>query len=229
MDRRRAKPSEAKSLLYTPQKGDEFVVCVNNHERFCVWSPNKDVMLLFVNPPKGQRVARMPGLSRNPMAEAHDQDRMSPVIFPKWFIRTPGKRPNVKEWPKHAHYLWGALHVNAWRNPETSLSVHFGAQNLHEFPFSLHQYFSGTDRSTIQHAVREAVVRGTFRNHPGKKQVKMGIHSPQIGVTGPRIEDLPQLRSELDRLLQNPRLMSKVKEQRELDLSFLANLQHNPQ
>lgn len=231
MDRRYAKPKDAKSLLYTPHKGDQFVVCVNNHDRFAAWSPNKDVVLLFVNPTGG----RLPstGLLSRMRAPAESGPYMSPEIFPQWFIRTRGRNPDVKSWPKHAHYLWAALHMNAWRNPETSLQIHYGINKTEDIPFQLHQYFGGNaggvDRSTLQHAVREAVQRGTFRNYPGKKQLKMGIRSPQVNVTGPCLEDLRGLRRQLDELMKNPRLMSKVKGEKEIDFSFLKNLQKNPQ
>jgi hypothetical protein len=216
LDRRHGPKTDAKSLLYTPSKQDQFVVAANAHDRFAVWSANKNVILLFVN--TGHYSARYSEVTT-----------MDANIFAQWFVRTQGRSPAVKSWPLHAHYLWASIHMNAWRNPETKLRMTSGHAEHHEdgpFEFADGMGVGNIDRQTITHAVRESVTRGVFRNLPNsKKQV------PQLfsgGGYGPRLQDLPGMRSKLENMMRNPRLVSKAKKQKELDFAFLMNVKENP-
>jgi len=139
-------------VLYIPSKSDEFIVAANNYNRFAVWSPNANVVLLFVNPlekkgpqRKGNRSYGRPG--RRPVAVAimpedipgrrselpHDGKpgpRMSPEIFSRWFIRTPKRNPRLDEWPDHAWYLNACLQLNVVRAGSSGLT--------NRLPFQLH-------------------------------------------------------------------------------------------
>jgi hypothetical protein len=154
---------------------------------------------------------------------------MDANIFAQWFVRTQGRSPAVKTWPPHAHYLWASIHMNAWRNPETTLRMNSGHTEHSEdgpFEFADGMGVDNVDRQTIVHAVRESVTRGVFRNLPNsKKQV------PQLfsgGGYGPRLKDLPKFRASLESMMRNPRLVSKAKKQKELDFAFLMNVKENP-
>jgi len=216
LDRRYGPKGDPKSLLYTPGKQDQFVVAVNNHERFAVWGPNKNVVLLFVNSGDGGRFGRTAVMDAS--------------IFAQWFMRTQGRSPAVKNWPVHAHYLWASIHMNAWRNPENQLRMTSGhAEHTEDNPF---EFADGMgvdtiDRQTIAHAVRESITRGIFRNFPNSKKKTPQLFSGQ--GYGPRLQDLPNLRSKLEDMMRNPRLVSKAKKNKDLDFAFLMNVQENPQ
>lgn len=214
LDRRYGPKEDPKALLYTPGKQDHFIVAVNNHDRFAVWSPNKDVVLLFVN--GSQDVFG-------------NQQRMDSERFAQWFLRTDNKRPDVSKWPDHAHFLWAALHMNAWRNPERSLQVrlHGMGQENYDLPFDLAKGMGvdGVDRTTISVAVKESVTRGVFRNLPNAKK---GIPLLFGGAgQGPELKELPELRRQLEIYTRNSRLVSKAKQTKELDMSFLMNIKEN--
>ncbi len=217
LDRKYGPKKDPRSLLYTPSKQDQFIVSVNNHGRFAVWSPNKNVVLLFVN-----RTAD--GLNNR-------RTVMDASIFAQWFVRTQDRSPAVKTWPTHAYYLWASIHMNAWRNPKIQLRMQSGhAERTEDGPF---EFADGLgvdeyDRQKISHAVRESIQRGIFRNFPNnKKQI------PQLfsgGGFGPRLQDLPRMRSELENIMRNPRLVSKAKQSKDIDFTspFLPNVQENP-
>lgn len=216
LDRKVGQKEDPKSLLYTPGKQDPFVVAINNHDKFAVWSPNKDVILMFINHPSSELyVARK---------------SMDPDIFAQWFVRTTDKNPDVAAWPRHAYFLWAALHMNAWRNPERSLQVRFNNCRMEEeydLPFAMAKSLGvdGVDNPTIAEAVRESVTRGVFRNLPNSRKT-----SPQIfggSNCGPSLKDLPRLRRNLESYAKNSRLISKARTQKELDLSFLMNIKEN--
>ncbi len=220
LDRRYGPKGDPKSLLYTPSKQDQFIVSVNNHGRVAVWVPNKNVVLLFVNRSQ-DAVGRY---------STGSDVTMDSNIFAQWFVRTQGRKPAVKTWPIHAHYLWASIHMNGWRNPKAQLRMHSGhVEHTEDGPF---EFADGLgvdecDRQTISHAVRESVKRGIFRNFPNsKKQI------PQLfsdGGFGPRLQDLPNLRLTLENMMRNPRLVSKAKQDKKIDLASLMNVQDNPQ
>lgn len=213
LDRRSFGPkTEAGSLLYTPNKQDPFVVMVNNHNRFAVWSPNKDVVLLFINPQEGY---------------GSIEEYMNPEIFAQWFLRSSGKNPDVRSWPLHAHYIWASLHMNAWRNRHSPLKFHVRGAEPEEAPFVNHLSISpgSVERQTISEAVREAVTHGVFRNLPDSK--KRVPHLFGGSGFGPNLREVSQLRSKLETLMRNPRLVSKAKQEKGVDFSFLMNVQKN--
>ena len=215
LDRRYGPKGDPKSLLYTPSKQDQFIVAVNNHDRFAVWSTNKNVVLLFVNRAAG-------GLRGN-------ESMMDSSTFAQWFVRTQGRSPSVKSWPVYAHYLWASIHMNAWRNPETQLRMNSGhAEHTEDGPFEFADGMGAdsVDRQTLAHAVRESVTRGVFRNFPNSKK-----QTPQLfsgGGYGPRLQDLPGMRSNLQSMMSNPRLISKAKQSKDVDFAFLMNVKENP-
>ncbi len=47
--------------LYVPKKDDKFIVAVNTHNRFAVWSPNQKAVLLFLNPVQSQPAGKLRG------------------------------------------------------------------------------------------------------------------------------------------------------------------------
>jgi hypothetical protein len=213
LDRRHGYLKDPTSLIYTPNKQDQFIVAANNHGRFAVWSPNKNVILLFVN------------------ASGRDflngtEPRMNPNTFAQWFVRTQNKMPEVKKWPIYAHYLWASIHMNAWRNPGTPLAARLSTgDNTEDEPFNMAvgMGIGDVDRSTIRHAVKESITRGVFRNLARKD-----MPSPQLcggHGFGPRLSELPALRNKIENLMRNPRLVSKAKNQGDLlDFSFLNNV-----
>jgi len=216
LDRKYGPKGDPKSLLYTPSKQDRFVVTVNNYGRFAVWSPNKNVVLLFVDRDEKYSLGE-------------NQQVMNADIFAQWFVRTQGRSPVVRDWPAHAHYLWASIHMNAWRNPETQLRCNSGhVEHTEDGPFEFADGLgvNDIDRHTITHAVREAVTRGVFRNLPNSKK-----QTPQLfsgGGFGPRLQDLPGMRANLESMMRNPRLVSKAKQNKELDFAFLLNVHKNP-
>jgi hypothetical protein len=216
LDRRYGPKGEPTSLIYTPNKQDQFIVLANNHGRFAVWGSNQNVVLLFVNAAEGY-------MSRG------ERKRMDSNIFAQWFVRTQSRSPAVKKWPVFAHYLWASIHMNAWRNHEQQLQARFSTgENPEDLPFLLAESMGvdSVDRATIAHAVRESVTRGVFRNLPNSKK-----STPQLcggGGFGPSLDELPHFRSKLESLMRNPRLVSKAKTHKELDFAFLMNVKENP-
>lgn len=203
------------SLIYTPNKQDQFVVAVNNHGHFAVWGPNQNVILMFVNE------------SGNGLLET--SPRMDPNIFAQWFVRTQNKIPEVKKWPVPVHYLWGAVHMNAWRNRKSPLKTRLETgKNVENEPFVLADALgvNDFDRSAITYAVKESITRGVFRNLPNNKNI-----TPQLcggEGFGPRLDELPSLRRKIEILMKNPRLVSAAKSQKELlDFSFLNNVKNS--
>lgn len=212
LDRRFGPKEEAGSLLYTPNKQDPFIVMANNHGNFSVWSPNKDVVLLFINPHKDY---------------FDGNEYMNPKIFAQWFVKSPGRSPDVRSWPLHAHYIWGSIHMNAWRNRHTPLKFNVRGAEPEESPFT-HAKFIGpnsVERQTISEAVRESIKHGVFRNLPDRQ--KRTPHLFGGSGYGPNLREAAQLRSKLETLMRNPRLVSKAKQEEGVDFSFLMNVQKN--
>lgn len=215
LDRKYGRMKDPTSLIYTPNKQDQFVVAVNNHGNFAVWGPNQNIILMFINGSSSGLLGTSP--------------RMNPNIFAQWFVRTQNKIPEVKKWPVHVHYLWGSVHMNAWRNRGTALQTRLEmGENTENEPFVLADALGvdDFDRSLITHAVKESITRGVFRNLPNNKNV-----IPQLcggEGFGPRLDKLPYLRKKIETLMKNPRLISAAKGQKELlDLSFLNNVKNS--
>jgi len=220
LDRKHGPKGDPKSLLYTPNKQDQFIVSVDNHGRFAVWGPNKNVVLLFVN--RSQAGIEHYSLSKDITMDSN--------IFAQWFVRTQGRKPAVKAWPAHAHYLWASIHMNAWRNPKTQLRMHScRTEHTEDGPFEFANGLGvdNCDRQTIALAVRESVMRGVFRNFPNNKERTPQLFSDE--GFGPRLQDLPNLRLTLESMMGNPRLVSKAKQDKKIDFAFLMNVQKNPQ
>lgn len=205
---------EAKSLLYTPGKGDEFVVVANNYDRFCVWGINKDVLLVFVNNtinPTGMCTPRMNGR-----------------IFAQWFIHTNDRLPDMSSWPLYAHFTWATMQMNAWLNPECVLRVRYCPaqdERMADSPFlgARKMMNLGTTQDTIANAVAVSLSRGIFRREPSRGIAKPAVtpskrintFAPTTNIynghaIGPEISDLGILRETLQDLVQKPRILAKA-------------------
>jgi len=187
-------PSEAKSFLYTPSKLDEFIVAANTHERFAVWSRNKNVCLVFVKGAGG----------------SSHSTQMSPEIFARWFIRTENRRPDISSWPNYAYCLWATLQMNTWRNPHTPISFYGGTGSRENRPFAADTAISSV---TVREAVTESVHQGVFRNLTRTKNNKtpQPKYFTSMGAPGPDLKDIPILRKELEIFYRDPRIVSKAK------------------
>lgn len=205
---RHMKPSFAKEVIYTPSRGDEFIVCANARGSFCVWSPNRDVVLLFLNPlPKYQQSYGF-------------QPAMDPSIFAKWFVRTNSRRPDLNSWPNYAYQLWAALHVGGIDLADGHLRFQFQFET--SLPFAIHQHLGGLDRATLKHlsyqAIREGIFRGEqIRNHPSSGR-----------AFGPSLEHIPDMRAKIQNLCADGRLLQKAKGQKGFEYeAFVANFMNN--
>lgn len=215
LNQRHSHKNTAKELLYTPRKDDMFVVSANVHGRFCVWSPNKQVILLFANPVE----TTGPGRPRM---------MMDPHIFAQWFTRTRERWPDVTSWPRFAHYLWGSLQMNACINKATTLPFHYMPMPHNsrpwDAPFTIIGYISkDTDVATIKHAVKESVIQGNFRNEGKQAMCLAGGRG-----MGPDLGMLPRMRVDLRHLMRDPRVMARARKDKEVDFQFLMNVQQNP-
>ena len=125
-------------MIYTPNKEDKYVVCVNAGLIFSVFVPERDIVLFFINAAQRPRPhattagsSAVFGLRSTPHSLHADERtkprvkrkkkkgkeasnaRMSPALFSTWFVRTNEKVPDLRLWPDYAYAVWGSLQMNA--------------------------------------------------------------------------------------------------------------------
>ena len=187
LSRKRKGLHNIKTPLYTPNKQDKFIVAVNNNTRFAVWSSNQNVILFFGNSPSSPEEFK-PVMDRE--------------IFAQWFLKTPGRNPNVSDWPIQAHFLWASIHKNAVMNPNKRLIFKHPPLNLEDKPFIISSSIRYKEdyRKVIQQGVREAIHFGNF-----KKKFKYS------NACGPKLDDLPKLREGLKYRMEDTRIATEAK------------------
>lgn len=190
--------NKAKECIYTPSKNDEFLVTVNAWGVFGVYSVNKDVVLLFIN------------RSKEYHKRMHRPLLMDPTIFSKWFIRTPRKCPDLETWPLFPYYMRACLHLNVSSMKHEMNTPQMQIMNGPEGPFQMHSnQVGGWEKASLKAFVQASTPKGITR--PGA----WNWISAYMGH-GPRMEDLEPMRGEIMRLCSNPRLLQKIKSDKEL-------------
>ena len=190
--------SRSKSQLYHPSKDDEFMVTVNAWGTFGVYSARDDVVLLFVNPSMPSGVSHQ---SRYPL-------RMDPTIFSKWFIRTPKKYVDLTTWPEAPYFMWASLHLNMSSVQSDNAPI-FNIQNGASGPFHMGQcgnhYHRPLQRELLLKLIHQWTVRGATRPNSTWNR-----HLPS-GGSGPQLEEIPQMRREIQNICSNPRIAQQLK------------------
>lgn len=201
-------------LIHAPSRNDAFVVAANAHGRFCVWSPQGDIVLIFLN------------TDRDAPNHPRFADTMNKKLFAQWFTRTPARWPETRKWPLYAQFLRAGLHFNAIRNQ--GFHIHFSppgrASAAWDLPFDFAQrnVSNRLDQATIQQAIQEAILTGVFRN--------AGPRSWWAPTSaGPTLEALRDFREEVHRLSRHPRIASKLNKDHLAGLGpFLESVQAHP-
>ncbi len=202
--RRGLKPDRAKKLIFAPQKNDEYIVAVNAWGRFAVWSPRRDIVLLFINPEPDSRATR-----RNASVEDPDK-RMDPSIFPSWFINTNGRRVDLRQWPNYAYHLWASLHMNAISGltSKARLIPNFDADSSTLAPFQYHEQNSQWDRYDTQLRLLEGLKRGMTRRKWAGRRGQPSVSN--LGRRGITLSDLDRLDERIRQLASDPRFCKKI-------------------
>ena len=193
--------------LYIPTKKDRFVVAVNAWETFAVWGLDREAVILFCNPSDAPRV---PLSRRKPRRRDTDQ-AMSPALFAQWFIRTPGKKPDlINTWPDHAYHLWAALQMNAISHPEHLLG--YSVPPGREASFTIPHLGYDVDRANMREIVRQTIQAGLILR-------KQRRRSPAGGRTyGPHLEDISRWQEQIRRVTSDPRIRKRFKEKVTLEV-----------
>lgn len=137
--------------------------------------------------------------------------------------------PDLRSWTDWGQYLWGSLHMNSFMNSNYRLPFLYHkpkSENRWSAPFEIRNLSlpSEIDRTTIKHAVLESIKGGHFRNQ-GPRVMKVG----DLDKLSPSLENLPDMRNELNVMISNPRLLQRAKkdEEKGLDYQFLMNVKNN--
>lgn len=189
-----------KDSLYIPTKQDRFVVAVNAWETFAVWGLDREAVILFCNPSEEKHA--IPGYRK--LGRKSTDQAMNPALFAQWFIRTPGKRPDlINTWPDHAYHLWAALQMNVISNPETPLSYSIspGIETYFITP-----RYGDLKKAEMRERVRQTIQAGLILRKQRRRQ-------PAGGRTyGPHLEDIPRWQEQIRGVTANPRIRKRLKE-----------------
>ena len=181
--------------VYAPSKDDEFVVAVNAWGNFGVWCARENLMLLWINPEKTR------------VAQGLEALRMTPAHFAYWFVRTKGRKPDLREWPPYAYNLWVYLQLNAIASNGGQSGLQLPGHDKYQ-AFNGHAVFQGAGaRVDVQNYGRAAIKRGLTRPKLG------GMTSVTSGRgCGPSTWEVKEMEKSLREYLSNPRVRRKVTE-----------------
>ncbi len=203
--RLKGRPTESLENGLPPlAKTDKFVVAVNAWETFGVWNRENEIVLLFVNPPRG-RGGFGPVESGAP--------RMSPDLFARWFIRTKGRQPDLEAWPNYAYHLWAALQMNVYSGGPHR-QINYAAMLGVEAPFTLARRNDGNNRAFIREKLEQSIPFGVTRQKTRKR------HPSNEVAYGPDLRDLPTMRQEIRNITKNPHMAAKLVNYPEFMLVF---------
>ncbi len=190
-----------KVSLYLPTKQDRFVVAVNAWETFAVWGLDREAVILFCNPSEEPRAV---ATRRKPRRKDTVQ-AMSPALFAQWFIRTPGKRPDlINTWPDHAYHLWAALQMNVISHPEHPLG--YSVPPGHEASFTIPYHGREMDKVNMREIVRQTIRSGLILREERDRW-------PAGGRTyGPHLKDISRWQEQIQKVTSNPRIRKSLKE-----------------
>ena len=219
----------SKSVIYTPGRGDKYVVCVNAGLVFAVFVPGQELVLFFINRTEKTSGKAMQFQALNPITEGgrrdlqkkkgvsrENDDRMSPSLFSTWFVRSNEKMPDLRQWPDHPYAAWASLQMNAISvNGDYRLTVSLPRQydsifypnmgGLGNFGAGKKSKDRGTVRSCLQYAIKIGMTRDNYQT--GYFSTTMMGHA-----FGPRMSDIEMFRKDLRRWTKNPRTRKSLKE-----------------
>lgn len=219
----------AKSVIYTPKRGDKYVVCVNAGKVFAVFVPDRELTLFFVNAPEavGRKVVKThahggrtvqvltapktPGFGTpvKSLTDRDSNDRMSPAIFSTWFVRSDEKMPDLRQWPDPNYATWVSLQMNAISlNGDYRLAV--SIPRHHDALFyqkldGLGSFGNGKrskDRGTVRQCLQQAIRVGMTRQ---KHQTGHFNTMMMNRAFGPRMEEIDYFRKDIRGWMKNPR------------------------
>lgn len=185
--------------LYIPRKRDSFVVVVNAWETFAACNFEAKVTILFANPV--QQVTHERG-----------EPRMGPSQFATWFIRTRGKRPDLRCWPEWAYYLWASVHMNLMSSRNYQLTYYLPPEEDATFQIANH---NEADRDSVRKHLYRAIRAGETRRKPRRRASLGESHG-----YGPKLEDILRDQETLRQMVKNPRLEKRVKSAVPTDLGI---------
>ncbi len=184
---------------YHPTKDEGFLVTANAWDTFGVVGLDSGVTLLFINPatPSVQKLRGLP------------EPRMNPTMFSQWFIRTSEKKVDLSEWSDFAHYMWASFHLNLNNSPRKGMS-RWAFQPGYPGIFLYSTWDHDLSKRILSEAILYATVRGSTRpraNPSSATRHSRGVHSSGFG---PRLEEIPGMRSEIRGLCHNPRVTQRL-------------------
>ena len=228
----------SKGVIYTPNKKDKYVVCANAGLVFAVFVPEREMLLAFVNSdPKVQRediqlrtspaVAVMnssDGIHVDPPAKKKKNKqggiRMSPALFSTWFVRSNEKLPDLREWPDYAYGAWVSLQMNAISvDGDYRLAISIPRHYEHLFYSQLRggglsSYLGNfgdgkrmKDRGTVRSCLLYAIKTGMTRERAQNRHFRNVMGGQAFG---PRMEDMPQFRKNIQGWTKNPRTRKRL-------------------
>jgi hypothetical protein len=220
----------AKSVIYTPKRGDKYVVCVNAGKVFSVFVVDRDLTLFFVNAPQGPdpkrkvlkhgtstgRVVQVltapsPGYGApvKSLTDRDSSDRMSPAIFSTWFVRSDEKMPDLRMWPDPNYAAWVSLQMNAISlNGDYRLAIQIPRQHdalFYQKLDGLGAFGNGKrskDRGTVRQCLQQAIKVGMTRQ---KHQTGHFNTMTMNRASGPRMEEIDYFRKDIKGWMKNPR------------------------
>lgn len=152
-----------------------FVVVANTAQTFAVWAADS-ILLLFRN-------------------RAGDT-RISPQLFPIWFIRTPLRYPDMRKWPTSAYRLWAAWQMNGDNVGDSPLRINFPPMPRHQELFLLHDTLE-CNRDHIDEWVKRTLKRHML--HPS-----MPSAPRSSAARGPLLTDLRDMQDQLQHMRNRP-------------------------
>jgi hypothetical protein len=184
---------DASGYLYSPSKGDKFLVTVNTSETFGVYSEEKNgIALIF---PAVQGASNSRGVEKG----------ITPTTFSQWFIRTDVRFVNAQKWPLEAYYMWVSLQLDMQRAPsESRPTFHQGGD-----PFNKHCFLRNWGKSELMLFASRWISRGATRSPPKKLLSRL--------YPGPRLTDIEQMQRSIQEICANPRTLQKIKKDAKID------------
>lgn len=197
----RRREEKARKHIRRPCKNDKFLVTVNAWDMFGVYSLDTEVTLLFGNRPKLQQPVdieqKRPALTSSKMY-------MNPTIFSQWFIRTPARMIDLRNWEHAAFYMWTSLHLNLSSIRTGDAVPRFfycdEGPDIFEPNPSTHVWEGRHLVGSIEKWIPRGITRPRAANRGGYKCMPLGSFGPQL-------EEIQPMKREINaRLSSNPRV-----------------------
>lgn len=172
--------------IVSPSKDCPFVVAVNGGRHFMAWSPFENLALLFVN--------------------GNKPERMRPDLFAHWFIRTPARNPQLKDWPDWAFGMWAYLQAGLCLHKDFRMHIPTNPY----LTFDLHRMITRPyPRASASEAILRVASQGLTRARTSPPTVWPGSY-------GPRPEDAAMFQHSIEEMSRSRRVMAFLKKNTKL-------------